>query len=125
MPDGQILEEGKTTCGDEDAELRVLKWNALTAEKPVEFKENFGDIRLDANGQMFVFAFVAVDDIWQTIPRPDDSFLRQYLGLPTEQQPIGEADSGSQGPILPATSEPFETEEPAAEIPESGEPSDG
>ena len=59
------------------------------------------------------------------IPRPDDAYLRQYLGLPTEQQPIGEGDPGETGPILPATSEPFETEEPAAEIPESGEPSDG
>ena len=41
-----------------------------------------------------------------------------------EQQPLGQNDGGETGPILPQTEEPFETEEPADEVPESSEPSD-
>ena len=71
-----------------------------------------------------VLAIVDKEKDNSEIPRPDDSYLREYLGLPQEQQPLGQDDGGDTGPILPATLEPFETEEPVEEAPESSEPND-
>ena len=124
LPSGSVISEDDFTCNGEPAELRVLKWNQLTAEKPVVFTEDLQDVRLNENGQLFMFAIVGESYNDSDIPRPDDAYLRQYLGLSAEQQPLGEGDSGETGPLLPATTEPFETDEPAAEIPESEEPSD-
>ena len=88
------------------------------------FTEDLQDVRLNENGQLFMFAIVGESYNDSDIPRPDDAYLRQYLGLSAEQQPLGEGESGETGPLLPATTEPFETDEPAAEIPESEEPND-
>ena len=71
-----------------------------------------------------MFPVVAQDTNDSEIPRPDDAYLRQYLGLPEQQQPLGQDDGGETGPILPTTDEPFVTEEPANETPESDEPND-
>ena len=125
LPTGEVVSEGEFMCGGETAELRVLKWNQLTAEKPVVFIEDLQDVRLNENGQLFMFAIVGESYNDSDIPRPDDAYLRQYLGLSAEQQPLGEGDSGETGPLLPATMEPSETEEPATEILESEEPNDG
>jgi len=124
LPNGNILSEEDFTCGGESAEIRVLKWNQLTAEKPVVFTEDLRDVRLNEDGQLVIFAIVDVNKDNSEIPRPDDSYLREYLGLPQEQQPLGQDDGGDTGPILPATLEPFTTEEPVEEVPESSEPND-
>ena len=82
-------------------------------------------MRLNEDGQLVMFAIVDKDTDNSEIPRPDDSYLREYLGLSAEQQPLGQDDEGETGPILPESSEPdFETEEPAEELPESSEPND-
>ncbi len=116
LPNGTVLREGEFTCGTGDdavdAELRVLKWNTLGAETPIGFRENLQGIRLNENGQLFVFAMVdpALDD--EDIPRPDDAFLREYLGLPDEQRPIAENPSTDVGPTpeVPAEDAPDTTE---------------
>ena len=38
------------------AELVVLKWASLETAEPEAFFDDLGDIRFDANGQLFVFA---------------------------------------------------------------------
>ncbi len=124
LPNGSVISEEEFLCGDEPAEIRVLKWNQLTAEKPVVFTEDLRDVRLNEDGQLVMFAVVPKDADNSQIPRPDDSYLRQYLNLAEEQQPLGQNDGGETGPILPQTEEPFETEEPADEVPESSEPAD-
>ncbi len=88
------------------------------------FTEDLRDIRLNEDGQLVMFAIVAKGTDNSEIPRPDDSYLREYLGLPQEQQPLGQDDGGETGPILPQTQEPFETDEPAGQVPESSEPND-
>ena len=104
LPNGTVLSEDDFTCGEGDdavpAEVRVLKWNTLAAETPIVFTENLEDVRLNENGQLFVFAIgdSSTDD--DDIPRPDDAFLREWIGRPVEERPIGEGDGGT-GPILP------------------------
>ena len=134
LPNGLVISESDFKCGDESVEIRVLKWNTLAAEKPAVFTENLGDVRLNENGQLLMFAVVAEDTNDSEIPRPDDVYLRQYLGLTDEQQPLGQDDGGETGPIVPATEEPsvtfvvpesvepLESEEPTNETPESDEP---
>ena len=130
LPNSFLISEGDFECDGESAEIRVLKWNTLAAEKPVAFTENLRDVRLNENGQLLMFAVVAegMDD--SEIPRPDDTYLRQYLGLSEEQRPLGQ-DAGDQtGPVVPTTDEPsapdepLATEEPTSEVPESDEPDD-
>lgn len=104
LPSGDVLREGNFTCeGDDgpvDAEFRVLKWNSLSAETPIAENADLRDIRLNEDGQLFTFAWVdpALDD--DEIPRPDDAFLREYLGLPPSERPIS-SEEGDVGPILP------------------------
>ena len=125
LPNGNFVSEEDFTCAGESAEIRVLKWNQLTAEKPVVFTEDLRDVRLNEDGQLVMSAIVDKDTDNSEIPRPDDSYLREYLGLSAEQQPLGQDNEGETGPILPESSEPdFETEEPAEEPPESSEPND-
>lgn len=136
LPSGFVISESDFKCGEESVEIRVLKWNTLAAEKPAVFTENLGDVRLNENGQLLMFAVVAEDTNDSEIPRPDDVYLRQYLGLTDEQQPLGQDDGGETGPIVPATEEPsvtfvvpesvepLESEEPTNETPESDEPND-
>ncbi|MEE3256461.1 MAG: hypothetical protein VX222_04185 [Actinomycetota bacterium] len=124
LPNGEIVSEAIQTCEDEPAEIRVLKWNTLAAEKPAVFKENLSEVRLNENGQLFVFAIVAESMSDAEIGRPDDSYLRQYLGLPEEELPLGQQDGGETGPYLPATNEPLATEEPTNDPPESVQPDD-
>ena len=104
LPNGTVLRESEFSCGGEgaaNAELRVLKWNTLAAETPISFTENLADVRFNEDGQLFVFAMVDPETDDEDIPRPDDAFLRQYLGLGPEEQPLGEQDSDT-GPILPS-----------------------
>ena len=92
LPNGTILDEADFTCGEGDeavnAEFRILKWNTLDAETPLAFTEDLENIRFNEDGQLFTLAWVdpSMDD--DDIPRPDDAFLRQYLGL--EDQPLNE-----------------------------------
>ena len=138
LPDGTLLDESGDGCASPDpdsddsevaepgAELRVLRWETLQAEKPVAFDEGLRDVRFLSDGQIFVFAYVhpSLDDA--DIPRPDDAFLRAYLNLPPEDQPILDDVSFEEGPVLddgtegdpaggdlPPTVEP--TVEPAAD----------
>jgi hypothetical protein len=130
LPSKVVLSENDFECDGEKAEIRVLKWNTLAAEKPVAFTEDLRDVRLNENGQLLMFAVVAegMDD--SEIPRPDDTYLRQYLGLSEEQRPLGQDEGDQTGPVVPitdepsATDEPLDTEEPTSEIPESDEPND-
>lgn len=125
LPSKVVLSENDFECDGESVEVRVLKWNMLSAEKPVAFTENLRDVRLNENGQLWMFAVVAegMDD--SEIPRPDDTYLRQYLGLSEEQQPLGQDEGDQTGPVLPTTDEPFATEEPHTfVVPESDEPND-
>ena len=127
LPNGTVLQEGEFTCGSGDdavdAELRVLKWNTLGAETPIVFRENVKDIRLNENGQLFVFAMVdpSLDD--DDIPRPDDAFLRDYIGQPASQLPLGEPTDAVPGPALPSDSTPEvpADEAPADEAPDTTE----
>ena len=127
LPSEVVLSETDFDCAGEEVEVRVLKWNTLAAEKPAVYTENLRDVRLNQDGQLFMFAVVAKSLDNEDIPRPDDTYLRQYLGLADEQRPLGQEQGTFDvtGPILPPTTPTPETEEPAAEIPESGEPSDG
>jgi hypothetical protein len=105
LPNGTILRESDFTCGTGDdaapAELRVLKWNTLDAETPIVFTEDLADVRLNENGQLFVFAMVDPSTEDDDIPRPDDAFLRDYIGQPAEDLPVSEPDAGT-GPEVPA-----------------------
>jgi hypothetical protein len=104
LPNGTILDELDFTCGEGDeavdAEFRILKWNTLDAETPLVFTEDLENVRLNENGQLFTFAWVdpSMDD--DDIPRPDDAFLRQYLGL--DDQPLSEIleDGSTHGTTL-------------------------
>ena len=80
LPGGSVISEDDFTCNGEAAEVRVLM-NQLTAEKPVVFTEDLQDVRLNENGQLFMFAIVGESYENSDIPRPDDAYLRQYLGL--------------------------------------------
>ena len=71
-----------------------------------------------------MFAVVAEGADNSESPRPDDAYLRQYLGLSEEQRPLGQDEGDQTGPVLPTTDEPFATEEPTSEVPESDEPND-
>ena len=133
LPNSLVLSESDFQCPGETevkVELRVLKWNTLGAEKPAVFVENLRDIRLNQDGQLITFAIVSESLDNSAIPRPDDAYLRQYLGLTEEQRPLGQDDDGQTGPLLPATEEPFVTQEPISEVeptdeaPESDEPND-
>lgn len=140
LPDGTILDESDGDCAspepDSDdagvaepgAELRIMRWETLQAEKALAFTDELRDVRFLGDGQIFVFAFVhpSVDNA--DIPRPDDAFLRAYLNLPPEDQPLID-DSNEEGPILdggenePAEGDLPETSEPA-EPPEPAEPAE-
>jgi len=125
LPNGIVLREDEFTCGEgEDAppaELRILKWNTLAAETPIRFTENLADVRFNENGQLFTIAMVDPSTADEDIPRPDDSFLRDYLGLSEEQQPIGEADTGT-GPVIapPAADEGSGTDSDSEPDPTEG-----
>lgn len=104
LPNGTVLRESEFSCGGEgaaNAEVRILKWNTLAAETPIVFTENLRDVRFNEDSQLLVFAMVDPELDDDEIPRPDDAFLRQYLGLPAENQPLGE-DNTQTGPELPA-----------------------
>ena len=144
LPGGTVLDEGGEGCASPDpdsddpdvaepgAELRVMRWETLQAEKAVVFTEDLRDVRFLDDGQIFVFAFVHPSVENADVPRPDDAFLRAYLNLPPEDQPLLD-DVTEEGPVLddgsdgepadgelPETSEPAETLEPAesSETPE-------
>lgn len=95
---GRTVIEGTDTCDGEPGELVVLKWVSVSAEAPLVFVENLADVRLDntgpTQGQLFTIAFVAEGTDTDDIPRPDDTFLRQYVGLPAADQPLSETDTG-------------------------------
>ena len=137
LPDGTILDESGEGCASPDpdsddpdiaepgAELRIMRWETLQAEKALAFTEDLRDVRFLDDGQIFVFAFVHPSIENADVPRPDDTFLRAYLNLPPEDQPLIDG-STEEGPVLddgsesepaegelPATSEPSETSEPA------------
>ncbi|MYG60254.1 MAG: hypothetical protein F4200_00425 [Acidimicrobiales bacterium] len=137
LPDGTILDESGEGCASPDpdsddpdisepgAELRIMRWETLQAEKALAFTEDLRDVRFLDDGQIFVFAFVHPSVENADVPRPDDAFLRAYLNLPPEDQPLIDG-STEEGPVLddgsesepvegdlPATSEPSETSEPA------------
>ncbi len=137
LPDGTILDESDEGCASPDpdsddpdisepgAELRIMRWETLQAEKALAFNEDLRDVRFLDDGQIFVFAFVHPSVENADVPRPDDAFLRAYLNLPPEDQPLIDGsteegpvldDGGESEPVegdLPATSEPSETSEPA------------
>ncbi len=77
--------EGVDECDGERAELRILKWGDVDAREPVVHLDDLAGVRLDQRGpnegQLFTIAFVATSTDNADIPRPDDSFLRQYLGV--------------------------------------------
>ena len=110
---GRTLVEGTDTCNGEPGEIVVLKWVSVSADEPLVFDENLADVRLDqanaSQGQLFTIAFVAEGTDTDDIPRPDDAFLRQYIGLPEADQPLGETDTGE--PIVPTTAANTETTE--------------
>ena len=138
LPDRTVLDESGEGCASPDpdsddpavaepgAELRILRWETLQAEKALAFTEDLRDVRFLDDGQIFVFAYVHPSVDSADIPRPDDAFLRAYLNLPSEDQPIADGadlegptlDIGDESePIeieLPITGEPAETLEPAA-----------
>jgi len=127
LPTEYLVSEDDFDCEGQEVEIRVLKWNTLFAEKPVVYTEDLSQVRLNQDGQLFMFAVVPKDFDNEAIPRPDDNYLRQYLGLPEEQRPLGEQSDGSTGPTLPSSDEPSEEDEPLTRfvVPGSEEPDDG
>ncbi|WP_419944753.1 hypothetical protein [Candidatus Poriferisodalis sp.] len=143
LPNGTVLDESGEGCASPDpdsddpdvaepaAELRVLRWETLQAEKALAFTEDLQDVRFLGDGQIFVFAFVhpSVDNA--DIPRPDDDFLRVYLNLPPEDQPLIDDQRpeegptlGEEGPEMPVTGDVPETSEPSEGEPETGDTGD-
>ena len=139
LPDGTILDESGAQCASPDpdsddpdvsepgAELRVMRWESVRAEKALGFDDNLNDVRFLGDGQMLVFALVhpSVDNA--DIPRPDDAFLRSYLQIP-DDQPIADT-SLEEGPTLIDPEDDGSVDEPAEpadDAPETEEPaSDG
>lgn len=84
LPNGVAAVEGETTCGDDDqpGELRVVKWDSLTDDTPVEVATSgLRDVVFDAQGQSITLAFVPADTPDGEIPRPpSDGALAQFLG---------------------------------------------
>jgi len=122
-PTGTLV-EGVDTCGGEPGEVRVLKWVSTSAQDPLVFDTNVADVRLDqanaSQGQLFTIAFVAEGTPNADIPRPDDTFLRQHIGLPPEDQPISDPaldDSTPPSSLVPdpVTGEAPETSEAPAD----------
>lgn len=134
LPDGTILDESGDGCASPDpssddpaiaepgAELRVLRWETLQAEKALAFTDNLRDVRFLGDGQIFVFAFVhpSVDNA--DVPRPSDTFLRSYLNLPPEDQPLIDDVQLEEGPVLGG---PDESEPAPADLPVTSEPAEG
>lgn len=85
VPTGEY-EEGVDTCDGEPGQIRVLKWDTIDDVSPTVFTEDLSSIRLDQpdefHGQLFTIAFVSESTSNRSIPRPDDTALRRYLGLP-------------------------------------------
>lgn len=135
LPDGTILEESGDGCASPDpesddpavaepgAELRIMRWETLQAEKALAFTDDLRDVRFLGDGQIFVFAFVHPSVDSADIPRPDDAFLRAYLNLPPEDQPLTDDDLLEEGPV-PGGSED-ESEPVPADLPETSEPAEG
>ena len=139
LPDGTILDESGEGCASPDpdsedpdisepgAELRIMRWETLQAEKALAFTEDLRDVRFLGDGQIFVFVYVHPSVENADVPRPDDAFLRSYLNLPPEDQPLTDGsieegpvldDGGESEPVegdLPVTSEPTETVEPGTD----------
>jgi len=92
VPTGEF-EEGIDMCAGEPAEIRVLKWDTVDDVSPTVHTEDLARIRFDQpharEGQLFTIAFVASSTSDRSIPRPDDTLLRQYLGLPPVEVALG------------------------------------
>ena len=135
LPDRSVLDESGEGCASPDpdsddpliaepaAELRVLRWETLQAAKALAFDEDLQGVRFLSDGQIFVFAFVhpSVDNA--DIPRPDDKFLRSYLNLPPEDQPVADSSEG-EGPLPEGTEQLGEPQEFQIQVPATGEPSE-
>ena len=136
LPDGTILDESGVQCASPDpdsddpdvsepgAELRVMRWESVQAEKALGFDDDLADVRFLGDGQMFVFALVHPSVENADIPRPDDAFLRSYLQIPAEDQPIADT-SLEEGPTLIDPDDDGSVDEPAEPVddaPETGEP---
>jgi hypothetical protein len=125
LPNGTVIDENDFQCveGGENAEIRILQWNSLTAEDPIVFTENLGDINFGQNGQLYTLAVVDPETDNADIPRPDETFLRSYLGL--EDQPLRNDDPSVEGGApaddAPADDESTDDEptgdEPAEDVP--------
>ena len=92
VPSGEF-EEGIDSCGGEPADIRVLKWDTVDDVSPTVYTEELAGIRFDQphqrEGQLFTIAFVASSTSDRSIPRPDDTLLREYLGLPPVEVALG------------------------------------
>ena len=92
IPSGEF-EEGVDMCDGESAEIRVLKWSTVEDVSPTVHTEDLSSVRLDQrherDGQLFTIAFVAESTPDRSIPRPDDTRLREYLGLPPVEVALG------------------------------------
>ena len=99
---GRTVVEGVDTCNGEPGELVVLKWVSVSAEDPLVFTEGLAETPFNnanaTQGQLFTIAFAEAGTDAADLPRPDDAFLRQYVGLPAADQPLGETDTGEQSP---------------------------
>ncbi len=140
LPDGTFLDESGEGCPAPDsedpddsedsdgenraAELRILRWETLQAEKALTFTEDLRGVRFLNDGQIFVIAYVHPSVDHDDVPRPDDTFLRSYLNLPAEEQPLVD-DPEMQGPLPEGgESEPTEGDVPEGEVPETTEPAE-
>ncbi len=96
LPDGRILKSGETECSPgQPGVLKVYKWASVSAQAPLVFEDHLRQVRLDQNrpgeGQLFTIAFMPEGTPVEDIPRPDDAYLREYIGLPPADQPLEEA----------------------------------
>jgi hypothetical protein len=83
LPDGTVIDENDFRCvsGGDKAEIRILQWDSLDAEDPTVFTEGFSDIHFRQDAQLYTLAIVEKNTNNADISRPDDGFLRAYLGL--------------------------------------------
>jgi len=93
MPDGTEYIEGETKCdidGEQvDAELVLYRWppQASTETEPDVFTDNFGSVRLSADGQAFVLAFVPEGT---EVPLPPNM---EALANPSDEEPTAPTET--------------------------------
>jgi hypothetical protein len=92
---GEEYVEGETTCGDEDAELRVVVWeNYQDTDDGTTYTSDFNDIRIDRDGMAITIAFV---------PSGTDVVMPPWAAQLPELGVVDQDQTGPPGATVPGT----------------------